>query len=66
MTETALRQRFPEIAWDEPIKITVGGYERWVCRLCIATHGLKASDIDRVPYAFKTYENAVAHVRGEH
>lgn len=46
MTDAELREQFPEIAWDEPVEITVlGGLKGWACRYCIAHAGLAAQDI---------------------
>jgi hypothetical protein len=62
-----LRQRYPEIAWDEPVRVfvagTLGHSGRWVCRICIATEGLKAKDVDSLSYAFETKAQAEKHIR---
>jgi hypothetical protein len=50
--EGTLRERFPEIAWDQPVAVTILGAEElpddealfWVCRYCIAMKGLRAQD----------------------
>ena len=64
MTEKQLRETFPEIKWDEPVKVmVVGTGERWACRLCVATIGLRASEIDRTPFAYRTRAEAEEHLR---
>lgn len=58
-----LRDRYPEIEWDEPVRVTVGSIGQWwVCRVCIAQYGLKASEIDVTPFAFVQERDAIKHV----
>jgi hypothetical protein len=68
--EGTLRERFPEIPWDQPQKVYVGGGEHhyFVCRYCVAGYGVKASDLldHRVPFAFETREHALDHIEREH
>lgn len=66
MNELALRTSFPEIAWSEPVMIVVVGKPttRWVCRYCIALHGIEAARIEEVPFAFDTPMQATHHIRG--
>lgn len=59
-----LRDSYPEIEWDEPVKVTVGAIGQWwVCRICIAQHGLKAAEIDATPFAFISPEEALEYIR---
>jgi hypothetical protein len=56
---------YPELKWDEPVSVVVVGVgTRWSCRRCIATHGLKGSEIDATPYVFATHEEAQEHIDG--
>jgi hypothetical protein len=69
--EGELRQRFPEIPWDQPVRLVVTGgegtsYYGWACRYCIATHGLRASDAPSSEYVFQTREDALDHVEKVH
>lgn len=66
--EGELRHRFPEIPWDQPVRVTVIGYGpgRWVCRYCIARHGLRGEEIDQLPWAYETRAAALDHIEGEH
>jgi hypothetical protein len=73
MDEGTLRERFPEIPWDQPVLITVEGYvsshSHWVCRYCIAIHGVKAIDLiqERVPeMAYALRRLALDHIEREH
>lgn len=70
--EQELRQRYPEIPWDRPVKIQIAGMEQldlWVCRFCIAMQGLKAADIVAgVPpeFAFHSYVECLTHIDTAH
>jgi hypothetical protein len=46
LDEGTLRERFPEIPWDQPVHLMITGHgEFWACRYCIAMHGLRAADV---------------------
>lgn len=67
--ELELRSRYPEIPWDQPVLVSVTGLHRWVCRYCIAMHGLKAQDIvqKREPeFVYHDRADALAHIDNEH
>lgn len=67
ITEKALRSIFSEIAWDEPVPVTVAGGDPWfVCRYCIAVHGLRANEIVETPYAFASRDEALGHIHSVH
>jgi hypothetical protein len=53
------RDNFPDVHWDEPIPITMGGKGGWVCRYCVAKHGIGGSETHRL---FTTKRAAQAHV----
>lgn len=58
-----LEKRFPGIPWAEPQALTVaGGESGYVCRICVAKNGLKASD---GPH-FKTLEEGRVHIAAQH
>jgi hypothetical protein len=63
-----LRETYPLISWDEPVQVRVFGHlaGRWVCRYCIALHGLKAVEIGTVPFAYDTRRDALAHIARSH
>ena len=45
MTEDQLRDAFPAIPWDEPVKIVIANaLTGWACRYCIARVGFSAQD----------------------
>lgn len=44
-----LEQRYPVIPWREPIRVALGNGMHFGCRFCIALHGLKGSDVDKLP-----------------
>ena len=68
--EGELRRRYPEIPWDQPVRIKVlaGSPGWWVCRVCIALHGLKASELETggLPFAFMTRRLALDHIEMAH
>jgi hypothetical protein len=80
--EGELRRRFPEIPWDQPVLVSVLApnlsidaaphddyISRWVCRYCIAMHGLKAQAIvqRREPeFVYLTREDALEHIETVH
>ncbi len=62
--EKQLEDRWPLIKWRQPIAVTVMGQDRhYVCRFCIALHGLHAKDVGRWP---RTPELFHQHLREEH
>jgi hypothetical protein len=72
VNEGELRSRYPEIPWDQPVHVSVLDHEdlqTWVCRYCIALHGLKAQDIihSALPdMAFASREDALEHIDRAH
>jgi hypothetical protein len=68
--EGSLRDEFPEIAWDQPQRITITGgegtsYYGWLCRYCVALKGLRAVDVlQGNPDApvWETREEALGHI----
>jgi len=66
--EALLRRDIPWVSWDEPVQVHVLGRPagRWVCRFCIALHGLAAAQIDTTPFAFDTRNEANAHIKQAH
>jgi AhpD family alkylhydroperoxidase len=49
MTETELEQRYPWIAWREPIPISAGSAHGLGCRFCVAMHGLQGKNVGHLP-----------------
>ena len=44
--EQELKLRFPEIAWDEPVRVVIAGHGAvFACRYCIALYGLRGEDV---------------------
>ena len=66
--EGTLRERFPEIPWDQPVKVSVIGFGpgRWVCRYCIALHGLRGDEINDSAFVFDTREETLDHIERDH
>lgn len=65
--ETLLRRDIPWIEWDKPVQVDVTGKtRRFVCRFCIALHGLSAAQIDSTPFAFATRDEANVHIKQAH
>lgn len=66
--EGALRAAFPGIPWDQPVQVKVLGHPpgRWVCRYCVALHGLRAADLGACPFAFDTRRAALDHIEQAH
>lgn len=66
--ESDLRYDYPEIDWDEPVPVRLVGYEDvfWVCRVCIALHGLRAERITSTNYAFRQRDHARRHIESTH
>lgn len=58
-------ERFPFIAWREPVTVIVGGLSGMCCRVCIGVNGLKGSELalrafpDRA--AFDSHMKVVHH-----
>lgn len=60
-------ERFPGIPWHEPTTVEVPGVgKRLACRLCIATKGLKASELLIVDYAFDSRAAFDEHMAAMH
>ena len=51
MTDAELREEFPWVPWDAPIKVEQPGLDRprFACRYCIALKGLKGVDVRSLP-----------------
>lgn len=71
IAESELRERFPEIDWDEPVIVTIPHADLvlYCCRICIAQRGLKGADIlngtqPRGVFFFR--ELAEAHIEETH
>lgn len=64
LSEEELRDNFPSIEWDVPIKVTVLTEEpRFCCRYCIAMEGLQGSAVKEKGGTFAEIE---AHIEKEH
>lgn len=75
LDEGTLRERFPEIAWDQPVQLLVPKglhtpevLERWGCRYCIALYGLKAQDIiqSSSTFVFVRRRDCLDHIEAAH
>jgi hypothetical protein len=67
--EGILRERFPEIPWDQPVQVSVFRHPRvWVCRYCIAQHGLRAEGVinERIAFSYHSREQALNHIEAVH
>lgn len=69
LDEGTLRERFPEIPWDQPVQVhvtTIASY--WCCRYCIALEGVSARNLIRgnVPFAFPTRDACLDHIEEGH
>ena len=62
----SLRERFPEIQWDEPIALTTMGHELfWACRICVCLVGVKGADLidGRLsPGVYRERDDCVEHI----
>ena len=67
-SEDQLRVRFPEIPWDQPVRVSVIGVGpgRWVCRYCVAMQGLRAADANRATFVYATRPEALDHIEANH
>lgn len=67
MTAEALatyEERYPEIEWREPIKISRSDSEwGWACRVCVAMAGLSGRDI---PGLTRSRQEVYEHIKKEH
>lgn len=62
-----LRGRYPQLPWHDPVPVTVIGVgEFFVCRYCIARHGLRASRIQETPFAYESVDLALEHIDAVH
>lgn len=68
MDEGQLRAQFPSIPWDQPVQVRVLGHPagRWVCRYCIALHGIRGDQVASSPFAFDSRGAALDHVDVAH
>jgi len=73
MTDAELERKMPSIRWREPLPVSVtedptdpdspviaSGY---LCRYCLAHHGLLAMEVSRLP---QTLEQFREHLKQEH
>lgn len=69
-TAADFEQLYPEIPWREPVKLTVGSFNGWACRVCIAALGLRGIDVLRGTaiggIAFYELTDALRHIAEEH
>lgn len=64
MTARELREKYPEIPWNEPFKVNVAGLgSGYVCRYCIAKFGLKGTE---VATRGGSYEEIQQHIAQTH
>lgn len=62
-----LASLFPSIDWREPVTVSVVGREsRLCCRICVASFGLKAFEIDTVRYCFNDLTDFAEHMILQH
>lgn len=66
--EGELKVRYPEIPWDQPVSVSVIGFgpSRFVCRYCIAMHGLRGDQINDSEFVFPTREETLDHIDAAH
>lgn len=67
-----LREKFPHIPWDTPLKVNLIGFDPnedletergFFCRYCVAEKGLKGSE---VAGGGQTFKEVRAHIESEH
>lgn len=60
----AMVDMWPSIPWHTPVKVsTTDGHWGWACRICIALHGLKGSDVRCLT---QDPDDVVRHIAEEH
>lgn len=68
MDEGTLRERFPEIPWDQPVELVLSRSHRhdviWVCRYCVALDALGSPAFAAVPYNVR--DEALEHIDRAH
>lgn len=64
-TDAELRERFPEIKWDEPVAVVLSttGERRFACRFCIGQYGLRGADHDGL---WETPDEVLVHITQFH
>jgi hypothetical protein len=69
MTLLELESRYPLVSWREPQRVTLAGdgTAHYLCRVCVANHGLHRGDIPKLPTDPSTVRRhiEVAHVAAE-
>lgn len=58
-----LRRLFPEIPWDEPLRVQRPGVDTYACRYCLTAHGVPPVQL-RDHEA--SYGDIRAHIQREH
>jgi hypothetical protein len=58
-----LEERFPWVKWREPALVMTSAHRGLACRVCIARHGMKGSEVRGLPQSFEEFEE---HWRQEH
>jgi|RhiMethySRZTD1v2_1073278.scaffolds.fasta_scaffold4329403_2 hypothetical protein len=67
--EGTLRERFPEIAWDQPVKLTIPGeFTGWACRYCVVMLGLRSIDVlsGEAAGVYPSRQHAYLHIERVH
>jgi len=68
LDEGTLRERFPEIPWDQPVELVLSrDYNHdviWVCRYCVALDTLGSPVFAAVLY--NSRQEALDHIEREH
>jgi hypothetical protein len=63
MSIDQLLERYPWIAWTEPVFMVLPERSGFACRVCIAEQGIAAEDVERL---FPTRDEFFAHYRAAH
>lgn len=65
IAEIDLVNKYPYVAWREPLRVTVPGrgVKGLACRFCLAMFGLKAEDVSCLP---QTQEEFEKHMKENH
>lgn len=60
--EIGLRAQYPAIPWDEPLLVNIGGKQVYVCRYCVALHGVKGIDLLNGTAGYSSSYEAIEHI----
>jgi len=64
MTLQDWEDRYPLVRWREPVQVqTPEGATHYACRVCIANHGLKGTQVPKLPL---TEREVHAHIQQVH